>query len=96
MHQSDARRDAAIRRLGDRLPHPKKSERPYLELVLTNLPEIAKPRVQPKRMSTGQAPIEIARIGTAWRISCTGCGEASPLVEFRWQALDQTIACRCT
>ena len=29
---------------------------------------------------------------TAWRISCTGCGEASPLVQFRWQVLDQTVA----
>ena len=38
---------------------------------------------------------KIARIGTAWRISCTGCGESSPLVEFRWQALEQTVPCRC-
>ena len=58
-------------------------------------PQIAKPRVEPKRLSTGQAPLEIARIGSAWRISCTGCGEASPLVQFRWQVLDQTVACRC-
>jgi len=96
LHPTDAQRDAAIRRLGDRLPRPKKAERPYLELALTNLPAIAKPRVEPKRMSTGQAPIEIARIGDAWRISCTGCGEVSPLVQFRWQALDQTVACRCS
>jgi RNA polymerase primary sigma factor len=95
LNQTDARRDAALRRLGERLPKPKPAERPYLELVLTNLPEVAKPRVAPKRLSTGQAPIEIARIGAAWRISCTGCGEASPLFEFRWQALDQTVACRC-
>ena len=96
LHPTDAQRDAAVRRLGDRLPRPKKAERPYLELALTNLPPIAKPRVEPKRMSTGQAPIEIARIGDAWRISCTGCGEVSPLVQFRWQALDQTVACRCS
>ena len=68
---------------------------PYLELELSNLPAIAKPRVEPKQLSTGREPLEIARIGNAWRISCTGCGEASPLVEFRWQVLDQTVACRC-
>jgi hypothetical protein len=39
--------------------------------------------------------LEIARVGDGWRISCTGCGEASPLVRFRWQALDQTVECRC-
>ncbi|HEV7523711.1 MAG TPA: DEAD/DEAH box helicase [Acidimicrobiia bacterium] len=93
--QSEARRAVAVRRLGDRLPQPDRTAKPYIELELTNLPEIVKPRVKPKRMSTGQAPIEIARIGNAWRISCTGCGEASPLVQFRWQALDQTVACRC-
>ena len=58
-------------------------------------PHISKPRVEPKRLSTGQMALEIARVGDAWRISCTGCGEASPLVEFRWQVLDQTVACRC-
>ena len=58
-------------------------------------PDISKPRVEPKRLSTGQRALEIARIGQRWRISCTGCGEASPLVEFRWQVLDQTVACRC-
>jgi hypothetical protein len=87
-------REAALRELGARLPRPA-PDAPYLELELANLPNIAKPRVEPKRLSTGQAPLEIARIGSAWRISCTGCGEASPLVQFRWQVLDQTVACRC-
>jgi superfamily II DNA or RNA helicase len=68
---------------------------PYLEVALSNLPVVAKPKVQPKRLSTGQAPLEIARIGSEWRISCTGCGEASRLVRFRWQALEETVACRC-
>ena len=54
-----------------------RADAPYLELELPELPEIAKPTVKPKRLSTGQAPLEIARIGSAWRISCTGCGEAS-------------------
>ncbi len=68
---------------------------PYLELELAALPVIATPRVEPKRLSTGHAPLEIARVGSGWRIRCTGCGEASPRVEFRWQVLDQTVACRC-
>ena len=54
-----------------------------------------RPKVKPKRLSTGQAPLEIARIGSAWRISCTGCGESSPPVQFRWQVLDQSVVCRC-
>jgi len=76
-------------------PRPEGDAAPYLELALSNLPVIAKPRVEPKRFSTGREPLEIARIGAAWRISCTGCGESSPLVEFRWQVLEQTVACRC-
>ncbi len=67
----------------------------YLELEPSNLPRVAKPRAEPKKLSTGRAPLEIARIGAAWQISCTGCGEASPLVEFRWQVLEQTVACSC-
>jgi superfamily II DNA or RNA helicase len=94
-HQSAARRETAIRRLAHRLPQPDRSDPPYLELELAELPRVVKPRVPTKRLSTGQAPLEIARIGAAWRISCTGCGEASPLVQFRWQVLDQTVPCRC-
>jgi superfamily II DNA or RNA helicase len=87
--------EAALRRLALRLPQPKEQPLPYLERAMTNLPPIAKPRVEPKRLSTGHAPLEIARIGSSWRISCTGCGEASKPVQFRWQVLDQTVACRC-
>jgi superfamily II DNA or RNA helicase len=84
----------SIRALDARLPRP--SDMPeYLPLELADLPHVSKPRVEPKRLSTGQQALEIARIGQQWRISCTGCGEASPLVEFRWQVLDQTVACRC-
>ena len=92
--QADPGHEATIRMLHARLPQPTPGA-PYLELELTNLPLIAKPRIKPKRLSTGQAPLEIARIGSAWRISCTGCGEASAPVEFRWQVLDQTVVCRC-
>lgn len=77
-----------------RLPAPA-AEAPYLEIELPDLPEIATPTVKPKQLSTGQAPLEIARIGSAWKISCTGCGESSPLVQFRWQALEQSVVCRC-
>ncbi len=92
---SGAPRDAAIRVLGPRLPKPAPRVAPYLELELANLPPIAAPRVERPRLSTGQAPLEIARVGDAWRISCTGCGEASVLVKYRWQVLDQTVDCRC-
>ena len=71
------------------------ADAPYLEIALAEVPEIATPKVQPKRFSTGQAPLEIARIGSEWRISCTGCGEASRLVQYRWQVLDETVPCRC-
>ncbi len=91
---ADPRLDATIRTLAGQLPQPA-PDAPYLELELAKLPHIAKPRVKPKLLSTGHAPLEIARIGSAWRISCTGCGEASAPVEFRWQALDQTVLCRC-
>jgi superfamily II DNA or RNA helicase len=80
--------------LDARLPRPE-PDAPYLEVELAALPQIAKPRVKPKRLSTGQAPLEIARIGSAWRISCSGCGESSPLVQFRWQVLEQSVVCRC-
>jgi len=86
--------DAAIARLGARLPATGTTA-PFLEPELAHLPHVTKPKVVPKRLSTGQMALEIARIGDAWRISCTGCGEASPLVQFRWQVLDQTVACRC-
>jgi len=92
--RSDPRAEVAIQRLGARLPRPDAAT-PYLELELAELPNISKPKVEPKRFSTGHVPLEIARIGTGWRISCTGCGKAAPLVEFRWQVFDQTVACRC-
>src|SRR5690606_23680430 len=79
--------DAARSELGARLPQPE-PDGPYLELELTQLPPIEKPKVAPKRLSTGETPLEIVAIGSSWRISCTGCGEASPLVRFRWQALE--------
>lgn len=71
------------------------AETPYLEFEEPDLPQIVKPRAKPKVMSTGTVPLEIAKTADGWSISCTGCGEASPVVPFRWQALDQTVMCRC-
>jgi hypothetical protein len=59
------------------------------------VPRVAEPREAPKRMSTGQVALQIEQVNGAWQISCTGCGEASDPVEFRWQALEQTVDCRC-
>jgi hypothetical protein len=90
-----ARDDAELARLERALPKPDEST-PYLELVLSDLPVVKHPKVEPRRLSTGQVALEIARVGSEWRISCTGCGEASPPVQFRWQVLDQTVPCRCS
>ncbi|MBA2280447.1 MAG: DEAD/DEAH box helicase [Acidimicrobiia bacterium] len=87
-------RGTGLRTLDARLPRPD-PDAPYLEVELAALPLVAEPRVKPKRLSTGRAPLEIACVGAGWRISCTGCGESSPPVEFRWQALDQSVVCRC-
>jgi hypothetical protein len=83
-----------LARLEEALPRPN-ADTPYLELELANLPVVKKPKVEPTRHSTGQVALEIARAGSGWRISCTGCGESSAPVEFRWQVLDQTVPCRC-
>lgn len=93
--QMDQPRTTQLQRLEARLTKPSEAAPRYLELALSNLPRVAKPKVAPKRMSTGEVALEIARVGDGWRISCTGCGEASPLMQFRWQALDQTVDCRC-
>ncbi len=55
-HDADGRKSAATPRSdrsSPRLPAPKANAPPYLELELANLPMIAKPRVEPKRLSTG-------------------------------------------
>ncbi len=91
----DDSRIGELQRLEPQLPIPTDVAPRYLELSLPNLPPVVSPKVAPKRLSTGEVGLAIARVGDAWRISCTGCGEASPLVQFRWQALDQTVDCRC-
>jgi superfamily II DNA or RNA helicase len=95
----DAPSRAMLEKLDGRLPTPSAERpyatRPYLEPELIELPRITKPRLKPKRLSTGNEALEIARVGSSWRISCTGCGESSPLVDYRWQLFDQTVDCRC-
>jgi hypothetical protein len=91
----DDARIVDLAQLEPRLPKPTDAAPRYLELSLSNLPPVATPKVAPKRLSTGEVGLVIARVGDAWRISCTGCGEASPPVRFRWQVLDQTVRCRC-
>jgi RNA polymerase primary sigma factor len=91
----DAARRAELERLEPRLPKPAAAAPRYLEVSLSNLPTVRAPKVAPKRLSTGESALEIARVGDGWLIRCTGCGETSPMVRFRWQVLDQTVECRC-
>ena len=91
----DGARANELARLDPLLPKPAEAGPRYIELAVSNLPPVLTPKVAPKRLSTGEVALEIARVGDGWRISCTGCGESSPLVRFRWQALDQTVHCRC-
>ncbi len=93
--EHDTLQSTVWRDLETRLPVPAPDDAPYLEPELDELPEISQPKVEPRRLSTGQAPLEISAVGSAWQMSCTGCGERSPLVRFRWQVLDQTVACSC-
>jgi superfamily II DNA or RNA helicase len=86
--------EAELARLERELPEPE-SGAPYLEPELVELPTVRKPKVEPTRLSTGEVALQIAQVGSGWRISCTGCGESSPLVEYRWQVLDETVPCRC-
>ena len=67
----------------------------YLEPELAELPRIAQPKVEAHRLSTGQSPLEIEPVEAGWQLICTGCGEVSAPVPYRWQVLDQTVTCRC-
>jgi len=90
--------EAVRRRIMPRLAQPESAvtaELPYLELDELDLPVVARPKVAPKKLSTGEAPLEITEIDGLWHMRCVGCGALSPGVRFRWQVLDQTVDCRC-
>ena len=93
--QRDALRAAAIRQLGTQLPLPAPDRAPYLEPELAELPRIAQPKIEAHRLSTGQSPLEIEPVEAGWQLICTGCGEVSAPVPYRWQVLDQTVTCSC-
>lgn len=91
---------AAARRLEARLPPPPEEPDdvallPYLDPELSELPELHQPKQPPKRLSTGEAPVVLSAVGPNWQLTCTGCGATSAVVRFRWQALEQTVACAC-
>lgn len=69
--------------------------RPYLEADTLDLPVVATPKAVPRRLSTGERPLVLTAAGSSWSMRCTGCGEQSTPVRFRWQAFDQTVDCRC-
>ncbi len=69
----------------------------YLTIEAPELPEIAKPKVVKKkpRLSTGEHPVSLQMSGKTWVLCCTGCGATSDPRPFKWQALDDTVACKC-
>lgn len=93
--QDGSLRRAASVELGGRLPEPGPDRAPYLELELVDLPEVAKPKVEAHKLSTGRSPLGIEAVEGGFRLRCTGCGQPSATVPFRWQVLDQTVTCSC-
>lgn len=88
---------AAAWRVRGRRPEPAAGagDPPYLELPLVELPEVARPKPKPKRLSTGASPLAIRSVADGFRLTCTGCGQSSRPVRFRWQVHEETVACRC-
>ncbi len=97
----DTLRAAAKDELGDLVPEPTPGRgpapdvAPYLEIELGELPEIAAPKAKPKQLSTGASPLTIQHGSDGFRLTCTGCGQSSKPVKFRWQVQDETVTCRC-
>ena len=85
LHELASNQDAAL---------PKRTAE-YLDPEVLELPAIAKPKTPPKRLSTGDRPLQLASVGSAWILRCTGCSETSPPAKFSWQALELTVVCRC-
>lgn len=70
---------------------------PYLEMVSPELPEIKKPRQtrRPPRLSSGENPVTLTATDGGWALSCTGCGVTGETRAYKWQALEDTVACQC-
>ena len=62
---------------------PQHQEKPGIEAKVTLRPAYRAPLYR----GSGKLEDRVALI--------TGCGESSPPVQFRWQALDQSVVCRC-
>ena len=70
----------------------------YLEFDVLDLPEIVKQKVSPKqeaRLSTGEQPVTMQKIGGNFVLRCTGCGATSEPTPFRWKALEEKVECSC-
>ena len=68
----DTNDEAELARLDQPTCRDRPPTSPYLELELADLPRDREAQGEPKRLSTGQAPLEIAQVESGWRISCTG------------------------
>ena len=70
----------------------------YLDFEVLDLPEITRQKVSPKkeaRLSTGEQPVTMSKVGKDFVLRCTGCGAASEPTPFRWKALEATVECSC-
>ena len=70
----------------------------YLDFEVLDLPEITRQKVSPKkeaRLSTGEQPVTMGKVGRDFVLRCTGCGAASEPTPFRWKALEATVECSC-
>ena len=69
----------------------------YLEMLSPELPEISKPRQtrRPPRLSSGEHPVMLTSVPGGWVLACTGCGAQGETRAYKWQALDDTVACEC-
>ena len=67
----------------------------YLEMERPAMPDLVKPKRKKKLLSTGDSPVVIVSVSDGFALSCTGCDVLSEPVQFKWQALDQTVECQC-
>lgn len=79
----------------ERHPDEPIPEPEYLEVEVTELPQIGKAKPKKHRLSTGQQPVGLVEAPGGWSVRCFGCGETSPPSEFKWQALERTVQCSC-